>query len=946
MKNEKKRTLKGAVLFTVISVLALLIIMMTCTLAMAAAANKRSRKTYSSSQSSYTARTAIDSILAAVGTDKNFSKAIRELKVGDEMDVIVELNNPSMGSINNAKIKHAGTKQVFDPDEKVKAWVTRNLYTITADVTVGGETTTITSSVLQDPPVNVTVKRNNGAPFLTYGTGTGAGNFMSSWGGTYFGMGDWTPDGVATSQKWQNALLYNEHNVGTGQIITLADKKYLSGLTYEYPNNNDVSTPFVVNGNLKLTTGSHLYYTRNGSGVSNPGVQVWGDMEMSNANFRFKASDELVKFVKTDDFRSIPYLYVDGTIKYGVDTILGIDGKTNIPFNVFCGNIWGTDGKITGYSNLYCMDVDKTSHIKVSSDGKLYKWVSATVKREWSDKYEYVGGNLYSNGNVVIAGQKLNAEGGVYVNGDFALTGDGADIGGEVVVGGRLIIMQNLLQEKDGHYELVNGKVEIGNKIYVNKNEIYKCTGYGAVQATQEITYDGLEKITLESDKIQEITDASNGFTGDIYPKNATREALIGAHWYIKGIEGRVIPLSEASGVDFGTQVGGTPDLITGNYVLSGDISKEVTIRPGKDQTIYVKLKDVNFACNKDDKGESKNDAKITVDESAENSHVYFVIEGFAISDYDFDNDYDDIAQTKLVKTVYELMNEFKLEDIDKTPPTGGKAPTIETRDKYTTDQNQFLEKRFSNDVELTGDWKNCQITIEAPKEGDDPRWVVLGEGFEMSNNQASKIIIDDTGDKKGEVDIFIRNDVKLQGANDQPVLVTQTFLNMLNSGKKIYMFSDNDLKMQYAVCDANGKVLKYTADGTSTGAEIQVFDNLNVYIHSPKDKVVNLDVGNQNYITAYAQAINLNLNVGAQATGGLQDKIVYDMQPLNTVQNCRVGWIGLLDIKGFTVGNGWTFLYVPMDDGNSGGGGGGGNVQDAEGKHAYAAVEYNAFLN
>ena len=67
MKTENQRKLKGSVLLTVVSVLSIMIIFMTCALAMAAAANKRSRKTYSSSQSSYTARTAIDSILAAIG---------------------------------------------------------------------------------------------------------------------------------------------------------------------------------------------------------------------------------------------------------------------------------------------------------------------------------------------------------------------------------------------------------------------------------------------------------------------------------------------------------------------------------------------------------------------------------------------------------------------------------------------------------------------------------------------------------------------------------------------------------------------------------------------------------------------------------------------------------------------------------------------------------------
>lgn len=941
MKTERKRNLKGAVLFTVISVLALLIIMMTCTLAMAAAANKRSRKTYSSSQSSYTARTAIDSILAAVGTDKDFSKAIRELSVGDEMDVIVELNNASMGSINNAKIRHAGTKQVFDPDPKVMAWVNRNLYIITADVTVGGETTTITSSVLQDPPVNVTTKRNNGAPFLTYGTNIGAANFMSSWGGTYFGMGDWTPDGSQVSKNWQTGLSYNEHD-GDKTITTLDDKKYLSKATYKYPNENDVSTPFVVNGNFDASTATKLYYTHNGSGVSNPGIQIWGDLKLSGSNFDIKAGPALKNMVNADSFLSIPYMYVDGTITYNVsDTALGLD-DTSIPFNVFCGNIWSTGGSIKGESNIYCMDENKTSSIYATKHN-LYTWTKDTIKREWSASYGYIGRNIYSNGNLILDGNNLQIGANVYVKGDLIVKNE-VKIGGELVVGGRLIIDNgNILNDMNNN----GGKTTKfePKTIYVGKNEdgtykIYKgsCT---VDDNNQTVACDALEALDLNNYNIKDITE----FKGDIYPKNATREVLIGAHWDVKGIEGHVYSLSAVEaemaqkGETFGEQGGGVPDLITGNYVLTGNISKEITVKPGANQTIYVKLKDVTFVCNKDDKGESKNDAKITVDESAENSHVKFVLEGLVVSDgYDFDNDYDDIAQTKLVKTVYDLMNEFKLEDIDKTPPTGGNAPKIKEVGDPIPD---------SGDIELVEDWGSSIITINAPKAGEDPRWVVLGKDFKLNNG---RIIIDDTGDKKGEVDIFVRNDVTLNGGNGNPALVTKTFMDMLDSGKPIYMFSDNDFKMQYAVCDATGKVLKYTDNGQATGNEIQVFDNLNVYIHSPSQKSdpdVTLNLGNQNYVTAYAQAIKLHLENGSQGADNVTDKVYYDMQKLGSqTKSIKIGWIGLLDIKGFNIGNGWTFLYVPIDDGNSGGGGGGGNVEDAEGKHAYAAVEYNAFLN
>ena len=63
MKTENRKTLRGSVLFTVICVMALLIIFLTGTLALASASSNRAHKSYASSQASYTARAAIDAFV-------------------------------------------------------------------------------------------------------------------------------------------------------------------------------------------------------------------------------------------------------------------------------------------------------------------------------------------------------------------------------------------------------------------------------------------------------------------------------------------------------------------------------------------------------------------------------------------------------------------------------------------------------------------------------------------------------------------------------------------------------------------------------------------------------------------------------------------------------------------------------------------------------------------
>ena len=60
MKTIKNRKLKGSVLLTVVSVMALLIIFLSGTLVLATAANNRAHVNYSTAQTNITARTVVN----------------------------------------------------------------------------------------------------------------------------------------------------------------------------------------------------------------------------------------------------------------------------------------------------------------------------------------------------------------------------------------------------------------------------------------------------------------------------------------------------------------------------------------------------------------------------------------------------------------------------------------------------------------------------------------------------------------------------------------------------------------------------------------------------------------------------------------------------------------------------------------------------------------------
>lgn len=441
MKTEKKRTLKGSILFTVVSVLALMTIFMTSALALAAAANKRAHKTYSASQASYTARAAIDSILAAVGTNNEFANAVEKLPQNGSFDVQVGINSPSLGKIDSAKVEYAGKTTIFDSN--TKAWVEKNLIKITAEVTMGGETTRIVSHVIQDP----VVKRDDGPGFLTMGgAGAANGNNGSIFGGAYYGMGHGHDGGT-----WNGNLTYIEWNPYDGKLTTLEDKMYLTNETYNLKDMNRVEALMVVNGNFDLSTYLTMHYTQLGKGM-----QIWGDFTMKNGGFGVRMSDPLMNEMSSRSlrFNEIPYLYVDGKISMENQDFAFGDGT--FPFNIFCGSLDLNHGKLASYADIYCYDKNETTRIRTDSTA-LYSWSDSLI--EGGDGYSSNGGGIFSKGNLEFSG---NHSSGDIIGGDIKVEGD-VNISKELTIGGDLVV--------GGKLSLLNNDIKVNGKVYADSYE-------------------------------------------------------------------------------------------------------------------------------------------------------------------------------------------------------------------------------------------------------------------------------------------------------------------------------------------------------------------------------------------------------------------------------------------------------------------------------------------
>ncbi|MBQ8582204.1 MAG: polymer-forming cytoskeletal protein [Ruminococcus sp.] len=1032
MTTERKRkNLKGAVLFTVVSVLAILIIFMTCTLAMAAAANKRARKTYSTSQSSYTARTVIDSVLASVAKDTTFSSAIHNLSENNSIDLVVEINNPSMGSVDNVKVTNIGKKTFYDPD--VKDWTQRNILEITADVTIGGETTTIQSSIIQDPPQPPS-EGGGGAAFLTYGGDLDLGNFVSSWGGTYYGMGEWTKDGDTHADKWNNQLQYYDYNP-TDKFVSLANKEYWTNRSYIYKDINAVEAPFVVNGNFTLRTALSIYYTYFASGVNNPGVQFWGDLDLSNGpDFAIRMAAHLADDTGLiNDFLSIPYLYVDGHMTLGTQGTIGfsrptgnpsVDNSDKVPFNIFAGSM-SLNGGGSGFNmlaDLYLMDADKDSTINKNSDSALYDWAYSVTNATKS--YSSNGGNVYSKGNVIFENNHT-IEGDVRVEGDVLLNGN-LVVEGDLVVGGKIEVGdKNLTVHGDVYVGNVAGGLKEGYKAETEKmipfegvrvirtdwqgqvhnehtryffeseiEEIAKAvpglidkikveggraTFNGAPLRLDEwrkiepqlsndarerkyyVNADGKEVPASEAYEtvsaegmvigghtvkdVQKYIDAN----GPIYPKRAEREVLMGVSWPVKGIEHRVIDNPENIDFDeklpnganryriFNGQNDLGKDIIRTTCTLKGEFTNTVTVKPDADSTIYIRLMDVEFNSpmikDADGVSHSSNEAKIVVDES-NGGKVFFVLDGsYVTSNYNYKAD---TADTKLLKTVYDWMEQFSLEDKAEFPTP---EPSTGITDRVIQEDSPLAAD--GKHIKLTGHWNN-NIYIKGPAKGGE-LWVVL-EDFSLTNGK--NIIVQDDKDG-GTVKFYLKGTVAFAGKN---MLVEQSFLDLAETPGNIYMFSSSQY-IEQMDCKSVPENRIYTAP------KIKIFSEKDKETPTPAGGVkkepvyTTLQLEEQCFFTAYVHAINLNVqNFSAgllmeNASGELViDKIVYDGHPLKQGSTSpyvnQIGVIGMFDVRSITGKNPWVMLYVDESGAKAP------VIPDALGLHTYSAVEYYAFVN
>lgn len=710
---KKNNKVKGSILFTVVSVMAILIIFLMGTLVLATSASNRAHRTYSTSQTQYTARTAIDSILKAFAASDDFAEAICDLSPSNSsLAVDVELDQStlaSMGDIHDVVVEYVGQQKYYN--EETNAWEDKDQLKITAQVTLGGITKTVTGFIVKDPPL-IYSNDGGGAGFVTAGNAS-TENHTSAFGGTYFNI---------------NKDLYTKKF----DAETIKTKDYWSNKTFNLTNGQIIEAPFVANGSVYIETLNIFLFPTKGTGIS-----IWGDLTLQNSNC-FVLTSENVTSGKTYNYNEIPYLYVDGTFKTEGNNQIGV-GNDKLPLNIFCGGIEldGTAQKEI-YADMYIMDENKNSILEgdTNGDSKLHKWTVSVINKTRSDKsISHSSGNICSKGSLTL--KNFSVDGDVRVDKDLNLEASDSDkieIGGDVVVGGKLTITG----------------MSIGGKIYCD--EVYE----NGKRIDSAPLKSGIEERTCYAtlNTSTSILDGTTTYTWiDVYGKelgNVDVELTpVGDE---KDEDNNFKKYEDAEGNQYDApEYKAYYDTNTGIYITA-DSAFESTLMTSKG----VEILPLASYTDSIYPAEMEKEAILGLTELKDTN-------GNVLSK----------GETQIVPTLEDVrsgsVNPYTNAKTDLNKVVSEETMKQIKKNEYTENKATDGEIKITESGTLKGDFDGKTIYIDPSK---DNIWIKVEDGVKLTND--SKIVVENETDESKKHNVFLFIDGKLNLASGNSIITTE----------------------------------------------------------------------------------------------------------------------------------------------------------------------------
>lgn len=866
---KKNNKVKGSILFTVVSVMAILIIFLMGTLVLATSASNRAHRTYSTSQTQYTARTAIDSILEAFSSSDDFAEAICNLSsTNKSLAVDVELDQStlaSMGDVHDVVIEYVGQQKYYN--ENTKVWEDKDQLKITAQVTLGGITKTATGYLIKDPPKNNS-SNGGGAGFVTGGTANSK-NHTSSFGGTYFNI-----------DQTLASLNFNTLDLGA------ETKSYWSNQKFSLTNGQVMEADVVMNGSLYINTKCIFLFPTTGKGVS-----VWGDLSFQNPDKMDFISKNVIAG-NSYKYNEIPYLYVDGTIKTEGENSLTW-GNSNLPLNIFCGKAEITCGSNSNiYADMYIMDEGNSFITAKGSNSMLTKWTSSVLNKTRDlNAASYSSGSIFSKGNLTLGGFSITKN--VRVKNDLTIDATTYDvtIGGDVVVGGKLTITGDK-------------NVSIGGTIYCNNvsapgivtNTSLKA---GVVEETYYANLDipllGTTAVWKDVNDNQLVSDkAGNPVNNVEYEEGdkpepsaaCTFDALGNASEYEYEIDD---PENEGSKK---TVTVTAPEYIiyldttTGNYLNAVD-AFEIT-------------------------GQSYNGKAILPVTSYTDSIYPAEMEKKAILGlttlYDINGDPLPKEETQIVQTLSEIGSG----SINPYTNTSYEIPS--TYDVSTVYSQDVLPTEITKSCTLTGGFSGKEININP---GVNSIWINI-DNVNLQNN--SKIFVNDKSG--GRVNFFISNSLIM----DNSSIMTTTFKDIIENNKsfQINTYDNVGINDPSIVTLPAPNIYIYAGPDEDAGYSMSMQNSgyITGYIKAPYLNFMMTNVSSNSFTgKIYYNGKQLNDNKGENFIVGINpdgtedtskiDGEISGMNKTPILGSLNVGKFNIKDDGTEESGNPWTMLYI-----------------------------------
>ncbi|CBL16594.1 hypothetical protein [Ruminococcus champanellensis] len=454
--HEKKGKVGGSVLFTVIVVMMVLVVFLMGTLGLASAANKRAQNSYTSSQAQYTARMAVESVLAAMQNDADVAERVYKLRANTPINVDISTDRlatagttgDAYGRIQSCTIENIG-KDYYYVDDK---WDGRDIIKITATVQLGTQDSTVSAYILKkekDSVVNNTPSGGGGG-LVTAGDAT-FGTKVSVFGGA----------GINLGNRWRNldpADALRGYSFDGSANFSSQDT---TSLQWE--------APYVVNGSFTADgSGAALVFPKLGSGFT-----FWGNFNFNNQIAITSGNPAVLNAGSSAalNYTDIPYIYVEKTLSI-TNGAKGVNVNHQIPLNILCGNtcIITTDPI---YANLYMMNDNTPDSEKVEKqvywpEFKIEKYANyinfnqGSLLSNWTyqlingvdNPTEHVGGSIYAQDDLCIDADNNRGvvEGSLVVDDDLLISTQEFVVEGDLVVKGRL--------------KITNGRVKVGGKFY------------------------------------------------------------------------------------------------------------------------------------------------------------------------------------------------------------------------------------------------------------------------------------------------------------------------------------------------------------------------------------------------------------------------------------------------------------------------------------------------